>query len=57
MLVDGTGVVAVYSHRVYGRGAGDSMAAWLESNGQRVEDALMGWTGAAVAVRAVVEGE
>jgi hypothetical protein len=53
MLVEGTGVVAVYSHRIYGRANGDAMAAWLEANGQRVEDLLMGWTGAAVAFRAV----
>jgi len=30
MLVDGAGIVLVYSHRVYGEAAGDSMSAWLE---------------------------
>jgi len=42
-LIDGTGISAVYSHRVYGKAAGDEMSAWLEANGPAVEKALMKW--------------
>jgi hypothetical protein len=53
VLVDGTGVVLVYSRRVYGRAAGDAMSAWLEANGERMESQLMSWTGAPAVVRAL----
>ncbi len=40
---DGVGTAAIYSHRVYGREAGNQMQAWLEKNGQTVETNLMKW--------------
>jgi hypothetical protein len=43
VMVDGVGVVAVYSHRVYGKQAGDAMGAWLQANGPKIEQALMNW--------------
>lgn len=42
-LVDGIGVVAVYSHRVYGKEAGEPTGRWLETNGPKVEKTLMSW--------------
>jgi hypothetical protein len=55
VLVDGIGVVAVYSHRVYGKQAGTAMSDWLQANGTRVERALMSWDGlpAPAALRAL----
>ncbi|HEV7499584.1 MAG TPA: hypothetical protein VGQ33_06240 [Vicinamibacteria bacterium] len=44
LLVEGHGVVAVYSHRVYGK-AGPEMAAWLDAQGAKSEQALMAWEG------------
>lgn len=44
-LVDGVGMVAVYSHRVYGKQAGPAMSDWLQANGTRVERAWMSWDG------------
>lgn len=43
LLSDGGGLVAVYSHRVYGKAVGPAMSQWLAANGQQVEQALMGW--------------
>jgi hypothetical protein len=43
MLIDGVGVVAVYSHRVYGKAVGQEMSEWLQSNGPQIEVALMAW--------------
>lgn len=43
VLIDGTGVAIVYSHRVYGKPAGQAMNEWLQGNGQQVENALMAW--------------
>ncbi len=43
VLVDGTGAVAVYSHRVYGKEAGGAMSEWLKANGPAVENSLMSW--------------
>lgn len=43
LLSGGTGVVAVYSHRVYGKAVGPAMSQWLAANGPQVEQALMGW--------------
>lgn len=43
VLIDGVGVVAVYSHRVYGKGVGPAMTDWLKANGPRTEGALMAW--------------
>lgn len=40
--IDGSrGVSVVYSHRVYGTKAGDTMGKWIKANGQKVENALM----------------
>lgn len=41
MLHDGTGVITVVSHRVYGQGAGPQMSEWLKAHGQPVEQSLM----------------
>ena len=43
LLRDGTGMVAVVSHRVYGKGVGPEMSDWLKANGPQVEQALMAW--------------
>jgi len=43
VLVNGAGLVAVYSHRVYGQAAGPEMSEWLKANGAQVEKALMEW--------------
>ena len=43
MLIDGSGVIAVYSHRIYGKAAGPEMSDWLKANGQKVETALKDW--------------
>ena len=43
VLIDGVGVVAVYSHRIYGKGVGPAMTDWLRINGPGVESALMAW--------------
>ena len=43
VLVDGVGVVAVYSHRVYGNAAADATGEWLKANGQSLETTLMSW--------------
>jgi len=56
MLVEGTGVVAVYSHRVYGQPAGPAMSDWLAERGQEVEETLMGWGDVPAVVRALPAG-
>ena len=43
MLSDGVGVVAVYSHRVYGKDAAAPMGEWLQTNGPSIEKTLMSW--------------
>jgi hypothetical protein len=43
LLTEGRGVVAVYSHRVYGTKAGPEMSAWLDQHGAEVERVLMAW--------------
>jgi hypothetical protein len=45
LLLEGHGVVAVYSHRVYGSKAGPEMSAWLGQHGAEVEEVLRGWGG------------
>lgn len=47
-LREGTGTSLVYSHRVYGKKAGNDMSAWLKKNGPSTEKSLMGWDGAIV---------
>src|SRR6266545_4624074 len=44
LLVEGRGVVIVYSKRFYGAAVGNEMSAWLGKNGKAVEKALMAWT-------------
>src|SRR5690606_22303995 len=56
MLVEGTGVVVVYSHRVYGEPAGPAMSDWLGERGREAEEALMGWGDAPAAVGALRAG-
>ena len=43
VLVDGVGVVAVYSHRIYGKEAAGLMGEWLKANGTSIEKTLMAW--------------
>ena len=40
-LADGTGCSVVYSHRIYGNKAGEEASAWLKTNGEKFEKALM----------------
>ena len=41
----GVGVSIVYSHRIYGKKAGDAMSAWLKANGEKREKELMALAG------------
>ncbi|MDB5990084.1 MAG: hypothetical protein JWQ10_1487 [Herbaspirillum sp.] len=43
ILVDGAGMVVVYSHRFYGQQVGPAMAVWLKENGIRIDTILMSW--------------
>lgn len=43
LLVDGVGVVAVYSHRAYGEKAAETIGRWLQANGPSTEATLMSW--------------
>jgi hypothetical protein len=43
LLHEGTGVVAVVSHRVYGEAVGPQMSDWLRGNGPQLEQGLMAW--------------
>ena len=43
VLVDGVGVVAVYSHRIYGKDAAGPMGEWVKANGPAIEKMLMTW--------------
>jgi hypothetical protein len=45
LLVEGRGVVVVYSHRVYGANAGPEMSAWLDQHGAATDKLLRDWTG------------
>ena len=42
-LRDGVGMSVVYSHRIYGKKAGNEMSAWLKKNGPATESSLMKW--------------
>lgn len=42
VLNKGTGASVVFSHRIYGRKAGDAMSQWLLKNGDKCEKELMG---------------
>ena len=46
VIADGKGRSIVYSHRIYGKKAGDAMSAWLRKNGERCEKSLMKFVGA-----------
>jgi hypothetical protein len=37
VILGGKGRSIVYSHRIYGKKAGDPMSAWLRKNGERCE--------------------
>jgi hypothetical protein len=41
LLVDGHGHSIVYSHRIYGKKAGDAMSQWLLKHGEENEKALL----------------
>jgi hypothetical protein len=43
LLHEGTGLIAVVSHRIYGNGVGPEMSQWLAAHGAQTEQALMGW--------------
>jgi len=43
VLIDGIGVVAVYSHRVYGNEAAGTLGDWIKTNGPSIEKTLMTW--------------
>ena len=45
VIVGGKGRSIVYSHRIYGKKAGDPMSAWLRKNGERCEKSLMKFVG------------
>ena len=42
-LVDGVGVIVVYSQREYGEKAAATIGGWLQTNGQATEKSLMTW--------------
>jgi hypothetical protein len=44
-LHKGVGNAVVYSHRVYGKKAGDVASVWLKKNGPVIEKMLMAWDG------------
>lgn len=44
VLMDGTGLVIVHSHRIYGQKVGPEMADWLRKNGPHSEQVLMDWS-------------
>ena len=43
VLIEGVGVVAVYSHRVYGKDAAAPMGDWVQTTGPTIEKTLMSW--------------
>ena len=43
VLIEGTGLVAVCSHRVYGKAAGPTMSDWLSRQASAIETAWMAW--------------
>jgi hypothetical protein len=44
-LVEGKGMVVVYSHRSYGEHSEQSSTGWMDRNGEATERELMSWTG------------
>jgi hypothetical protein len=43
VLVEGTGVAVIYSHRIYGTAVGPQMSTWLHDTGPAIEKSLMAW--------------
>lgn len=43
MLVDGVGMIAVYSRRAYGGDAAQTLGKWLQANGPATEKNLLAW--------------
>ena len=43
MLVEGKGVIVVYSHRAYGKDAAAVIGPWLQAKGESTEGTLMAW--------------
>jgi hypothetical protein len=44
-LVEGKGVLVMYSHRSYGEHSAESSTGWMDRNGEATERALMSWGG------------
>ena len=44
-MVEGRGMVLVYSHRAYGEQSAETIGAWMGRNGEATERALMSWSG------------
>jgi hypothetical protein len=44
-LVEGKGMVVVYSHRSYGEHSAETSTEWMDRNGEAIEGKLMSWTG------------
>jgi hypothetical protein len=44
-LVEGRGMLIVYSHRSYSAHSVESSTGWMDRNGEATERALMSWTG------------
>lgn len=44
-LIEGKGMLIVYSHRSYGEHSAESSTGWMDRNGEATERALMAWTG------------
>jgi hypothetical protein len=45
VMVEGRGMIVVYSHRAYGQHSETSVGPWMDRNGAATERALMAWTG------------
>jgi hypothetical protein len=43
VLIEGVGIVAVYSHRAYGADAAGTLGEWLKTKGPSIETTLMTW--------------
>ena len=44
-MVEGKGVLVMYSHRTYGAHSNESSTGWMDRNGEDTEKKLMSWTG------------
>jgi hypothetical protein len=43
LLIDGVGIIAVYSHRAYGNDTAGTLGEWLKTKGASIETTLMSW--------------